>query len=418
MTDFPVRENFINGEFTTTKERQPPKICPTHETEMGCWPNSPYLVVYTACGAARDSFPAWAGLSRLQRGEYFNNLCRLLESRIDDAVYAICMDTGKSLNESRAEVIESLHMAQYTFGRARDEAGKYLPSEFPSKEIVVLRKPKGVVAVISPWNFPMAIGGFWSAAPALLEGNTVVWKPSELAPHSADFVAKLYRDAGFPRGVFNVVHGDKQTGRMLSQDDVNHIVFTGSVEAGQAIRVVCAGGFGNKTCQCETGSKSAVMVFADADRQMALQACVASAFKLSGQRCVSAGRLLVERRIFDDFIEQFVEKARTLKIGAWNDPTPSDMGPIISQSQMERVQQYNDHIGREYSLKLHLQGTRLDLPGYFLTPHIYEAEWRLPEDRPCLVDEVFGPHVVVIPFADVDHAAKIYNDTKYGLSLG
>jgi len=409
--------NYINGQFVDgSSGRQDAKIDPTTVAILGSWPQSTNQDVVEACNVARRAAPAWASLSRLQRAEFFYRLAVLLEKRLPDGARAICMDTGKTLNEAQAEVVESLHMAQYTFGKGRDEAGKYLPSEFASKEILVLRRPKGVVGIVSPWNFPMAIGGFWSAAPALLEGNAVVWKPSELSPLTADFVANLYHDAGIPKGVFNVVHGDKAVGDLVVRNpEINHVIFTGSYDAGRKIRQACAECNPDKTVQCETGSKSAVIVFADADRDMAMDACVASAFKLSGQRCVSAGRILVERRIVDDFTEQFVERARKLRVGPWTDHV-SDLGPLISAAQMNRVLSYNERV--EKGFEVLLKGERLDRPGYFLSPHVYRVEWLYPECRMPLIHEVFGPHVAIIPFDDVDHAVQIYNDTRFGLSMG
>lgn len=418
----PIGKHYINGQFVVPKTlRVIEKVDPTSEQVTGLYPDAEFADLYDAIQAANAARDAWAGLSRPQRGECFYRLSALLRERVTEAAQVIALDTGKTLNEARAEVIESLHMAEFTAGKGRDPLGEYLPSEFAFKEAVVLRKPKGLVAVISPWNFPLAIGGFWSSAPALLEGNVVVWKPSELTPFSAEFAAKLYHDAGFPKGVINVVFGGKDAGdRLASETSVNHIIFTGSVGVGRKIKQKCAEAVYPKTCQLELGSKSAVVVFADGNRELALQACLASAYKLSGQRCVSAGRLLIDRRILPDFIEQFVEASRSYKVGPWTDAA-AQMGPLISAQQMHRVTQYNLHStqDRTHPVVVHLQGTRLDRPGYFLTPHVYETEWHAPEDRTFLKEEVFGPHVAIIPFdGTVDEAVRIYNDTQYGLSMG
>ena len=179
---------------------------------------------------------------------------------------------------------------------------------------MLFRKPKGVIAVISPWNFPAAIGGFWCTAPALLEGNTVVWKPSEETPGIGQVITELYTMAGFPPGVINLIHGDGFVGKTLVEHpDINHICFTGSYEVGREIQLACASQ-GKKSCSCEMGSKSAVIVFADTNIDMAVKACITSAYKLSGQRCVSAGRMIIEHKIFDEFTSKFVEASKGIRL--------------------------------------------------------------------------------------------------------
>jgi aldehyde dehydrogenase (NAD+) len=314
-------------------------------------------------------------------------------------------------------VNESLHMMEYTVAQGRADCGRWLPSEIPDRDIAIIRKPKGVVAVISPWNFPMAIGGFWCAAPALLEGNTVVWKPSEHTPMIAEYVCKMYTEAGLPDGVLNLVQGEGATGAALVKADVNHICFTGSRDVGQYIRRICAETWG-KTCSLETGSKSAVIVFGDADIDFAVSACIPSAFKTTGQRCVSAGRILVERKLYKPFCEAFTEAAKKITWGSpFADPAPF-YGPIITDMQMYRVLRYNEMVSKEHVL---LRGEFKGEPnannnfGNYISPHVYAMPW---SDAVYLHDEVFGPHVAIVPFDDVEEAISIFNDTPYGLSLG
>jgi aldehyde dehydrogenase (NAD+) len=211
------------------------------------------------------------------------------------------------------------------------------------RECYSITKPKGVIAVIAPWNFPFAIASAWTSAPAILEGNVVILKPSEDAPLTGQLIKDLYDEADFPEGVFNLIQGDGETGKFLIKDDqVDHICFTGSVETGKYIRNICANSE-HTTCSCEMGSKSAVIVFEDANFDLAINSCLNSAFKLSGQRCVSAGRLLIQRTIFEKFKEQFLEEVKKIKVG---DPflvyQDFCIGPIINESQMHRVMKYND----------------------------------------------------------------------------
>ena len=177
-------------------------------------------------------------------------------------------------------------MIQYCFGKGRENNGDIISSELPDRDGFIIRKPKGVVAVIAPWNFPFAVGGCWNAGPSILEGNTVVLKPSELSPLVGRITAELYHEAGFPPGVFNLLQGDGKVGEMIVTNDlVDHVAFTGSAEVGRFVRVACANSW-HKTCNCEMGSKSAVIVFDDCNLELAVSACLNSAFKLSGQRCV------------------------------------------------------------------------------------------------------------------------------------
>jgi aldehyde dehydrogenase (NAD+) len=226
-------------------------------------------------------------------------------------------------------------------------------------------------------------------------------------------MADLYVEAGFPDGVYNIIHGDGQTGSDLVRDDVNVILFTGSAEIGQDIRQHCASTW-HKTCSCEMGSKSAVITFADGDLDLAVDVSIASAFKLSGQRCVSSGRLLVERSIVDQFTERFVDHVnKIVTVGAPFDILTPYCGPLISDEQATRVDAYISMIYQDEShVKVLRHGSRKD---NFIQPFVFTCEWA---DKPYLKEEIFGPVVAIIPFNDIDDAIRIYNDTEYGLALG
>ena len=411
--------NYINGNFCSERADFN-SIDPSNESILGGFPQSTQNEVEICVRSAREAFLKWRDLSRVQRSEYFWKLSKIIESNINYITDAISLETGKSLNESKAEVIESLHMIQYCFGKGRENNGDIISSELPDRDGYIIRKPKGVVAVIAPWNFPFAVGGCWNAGPSILEGNTVILKPSESSPMVGQITAELYHEAGFPPGVFNLLQGDGQVGEMIVNNKlVDHVAFTGSSEVGKSIRIACANSW-HKTCNCEMGSKSAVIVFEDCDMDLAISACLNSAFKLSGQRCVSSGRLLVQRSILQEFEARFIKVVKEVFIGCPREEPPPNssvcFGPLISKEQKEKVESYNELVRNDSSAKI-----LVDLPnipkdkGYFIGPFVYECEW---SDKPYLKQEVFGPHVAIVPFDTIDDAINIYNDTKYGLSLG
>jgi aldehyde dehydrogenase (NAD+) len=407
--------NYIGGEWrgaTSTFET----IDPCTEEVCGRFPQS-LSDVDDAVESAKASLAEWRSTSRIHRAEILYRVAKIIERDLDKLATAISEETGKNYNESIAEVNEALHMAQYAFGTGRMPHGEVLASEIPEKDAYMLRKPKGVVAIISPWNFPLAIGAFWCAAPALVEGNTVVIKPSEDAPLSTELAVQIYEEVGLPAGVLNLVHGDGAVGDYLARHDVDHICFTGSAEVGQHIRRVCADSW-HKTCSCEMGSKSAVIVCEDGSLDLAVSASVASSFKLSGQRCVSAGRLIVHRSIYDEFAASFGHYAQQVNPGPpLMDDIPSSlsyMGPLINSNQLDRVKEFNLMVIDDPEAEV-LVSPEYFSPGYYVSPMVYKTEWR---DVPYLKNEVFGPHVAIIPFDTIDHAISIYNDTDYGLSVG
>jgi len=379
---------------------------------VGSFPEASVPEVESAYQFARDSFHGWKEYSRVKRAEYFLTLANLVEQRREEIAEAITLETGKVYNESIAEVNEALHMAQYAFSTGRMPYGEAIASELPEKDAYMLRKPKGVVAIIAPFNFPFAIGGFWCAAPALVEGNTVVLKPSEDAPWVGQITAQLYHDAGFPPGVFNMVQGDGKVGNGLIRQDVDHVCFTGSADVGMHVRKTCAESW-HKTCSCEMGSKSAVIVHEDANYDMAMAACLASAYKLSGQRCVSASRIIVHRSLYNKFADEFANRSGDLETG---NPFSEDTfyGPLINKKQLDRVVWFNKMVAADPEADVLLMGEQVE-DSLFLTPTVYQTEWR---DVPYLKQEVFGPHVSIIPYDTVGDAIRIYNDTDYGLALG
>jgi aldehyde dehydrogenase (NAD+) len=409
--------NYIDGSFITRKANTKTykNINPSTAEALGSFPQSTQDDIDTAYNAARSAFSTWRKLSRVQRAEYLNKVAEIVERDRDKLARIISLETGKNYNESIAEVNEALHMAQFAFGSGRIPTGDIVSSEIAEKDSYMIRKPKGVIAVVSPFNFPIAIGMFWNAAPALVEGNTVIVKPSEDAPWSTHAAMEIYHEAGVPAGVINVVHGDGQVGDMLIRTEVDHICFTGSATVGQHIRRVAAESW-HKTTSCEMGSKSACIVFEDSQPELVIEACVASAFKLSGQRCVSSGRMLIQRTVIDEFVKEFAKRAEQLTTGdPFSDPAPY-YGPIINEPGFAKIKAMNKLVEDDPNAEILVQPTYTGASGtYYSTPMVYKTEWR---DVPYLKQEVFGPHVAIIPFDDVDDAIRIYNDTEYGLAVG
>ena len=409
-------KNYINGVWGEHR-KDFSSLNPATEEPCAWFPTTPAADVRVAVDAAKVAQKKWRKVSRVIRGELLKKVAQLVEGKYFDRLCeAISIETGKNYNESIAEVNEALHMAEYAWGCAKQPYGEMIASELADKDAYMLRKPVGVVAIVSPWNFPVAIAGFWNAAPALVEGNAVVWKPSEDTPMCAQIVTEIYEEAGVPEGLFNLIHGDGAVGEALvHDDDVNVILFTGSAEVGQKIRQHCANTW-HKTCSCEMGSKSACLVFEDSwanGSEMVMDACIASSFKLSGQRCVSSGRHLIQRSIYDEFCTEFSRRVTGIKTGPFTDDK-SFYGPIINESQLKRVRNFNELVRKDDDAEVLNDGS-FQGKGYFSLPFVYKTEWR---DVPYLKSEVFGPHVALIPFDTVDDAIRIYNDTEYGLAVG
>lgn len=410
--------HFIAGEWREADGERFENTNPARYTEiLGSYPRGRETDVDEAVAAARKAFVPWRRLSRIKRGEMFLRLAELIERDVDSLARVLASESGKVLDEARAEVVEGLHMVQYVFGTARQPTGQTIDSEIEAKDLYVRRKPRGVVAVVTPWNFPFAVP-LWMLAPSLLEGNTTVFKPSEETPEIGQRLVELFVEAGFPSGTVNLVHGfGEEAGDALARHhDVDVVCFTGSYDVGSHIRQLAAE-CDHKTCACEMGSKSAVIVCEDASLELAVHAALLSAFKTSGQRCVSAGRLLVHRRAFDRFAAEFVARAAQLKFA---DPFAGGAfaGPLINQSSVRKVSSYNE-LALEEGAEVLLAGGRMTdaehADGHFMSPFVYRQQYS-PERR-TIHEEVFGPHVALIPFDTDDEAIQIYNETPYGLSM-
>jgi aldehyde dehydrogenase (NAD+) len=297
-------------------------------------------------------------------------------------------------------------------GESRRIAGEVLPSELPKNFAYSLKQPLGVVAAITPWNFPVSIPA-WKIAPALVAGNTVVLKPAELTPMTAATVIKIFEQAGAPPGVLNMVlgSGEEVGAELVNHPDVRAVSFTGSTEVGSGI--YACGAKQMKKCQCEMGGKNPLVILADADLPLAMEATLFGAFASTGQRCTATSRVVIEEKVADEFVRLLVERAKKFKVGNGLEPGV-DMGPAVDEAQLAQDVRYIE-LGKT-SAQLVLGGERFTGPGYngyFVAPTIFD---HVAADSALAQDEIFGPVLSIIRVCDFDEALAVANSVRYGLS--
>lgn len=383
---------------------------------IGLFPESPTEDIEAAVLAATRAFADWRGVGLVKRGEYLLRVAQLMEEDREALAHTVAREAGKQINEARADVVEAIHTAQYAFAYGHlGQYGRVLADEVPSKRCYEVMEPRGTVVAITPWNFPVALP-FWLTGLSLVVGNCVILKPSEFTPMCGAKIATYFEKAGMPPGVFQVVHGTGEAvGAPLVAHPKTHVVlFTGSYEVGLQIKQEVAK-HADKVCTIETGGKNAVLIMDDANVDMAVSASVLSAFKTAGQRCVTAGRLLVGSRIVDQFADQFVSATKRVTVG---DPMDEHVfyGSMINQSGVEKGRRFNEQARKEgFQILLDRNSEPPPTPnGYWLKPFVYQGPWR--HESVCLTEEAFSPHVAIVPIGGVEEAVEVYNDTKYGLS--
>jgi aldehyde dehydrogenase (NAD+) len=371
-----------------------------------------------AVTAAREAFtnPAWRDLSATQRGALLRRLGDLVAARADELAEIETRDNGKLINEMSAQLNYMPQWFHYFAGLADKIEGRVIPIDRPGMVNFTFEEPLGVVAAITPWNSPLMLGA-WKLAPALAAGNTFVWKPSEHSSVSALEFGTLVAEAGFPAGVVNIVTGfGNEIGEALvAHKHVAKIAFTGGDKTGARVYATAAREI--KPVTLELGGKSANIVFADADFDNALKGVVSGIFAATGQTCVAGSRALIQRSIYDEFVERFVAFARTAKMG---DPLSRDtqVGPITTRMQYQKVLDYIEIAKRE-GAKCVLGGGPTKRPecgdGWFIEPTVFVD---VKPDMRIAQEEVFGPVLSIIPFDDDEDAICIANDSLYGLASG
>jgi acyl-CoA reductase-like NAD-dependent aldehyde dehydrogenase len=406
---------FINGEYVEAASGKTFKtINPATEEVLAEVPEAGPEDVDRAVRAARAAFEGpWRKVSAADRGKLLWKLAELLERNADELAELETRDNGKPIFESRKIDLPSVvDNFQYYGGWASKIHGETIPVRGPYLNYT-LREPLGVVAAIVPWNFPLSLAA-WKLAPALAAGNTVVLKPAEETPLTALRLGALAAEAGFPPGVLNVITGmGPVAGRALVEHpDVDKIAFTGSTEVGKEIMKRAAGTL--KRVSLELGGKSPNVIFADCDLEAAIRGATSGIFYGKGEVCAAGSRLLVQREVHDEVVEKLVGRAKKLVPG---DPLKPDtrMGALVSREQKEKVLRYIAR-GREEGAELKTGGNEARVDGgkgFFVEATVFD---NVRNDMTIAREEIFGPVLAVIPFADVDEAARLANDSAYGLA--
>ncbi len=407
--------NYINGEWVESKSakiverRNPAKT----DEVVARIPLSTRQEMKEAIVAAKSAFPAWREMPAPNRGKILFAATRIMQEQKESLARLLTREEGKALKDSLGEVQRAINILEFMAGEARRLNGETLTSELPKNFSYTIRQPLGVVGAITPWNFPVAIP-VWKIAPALVCGNTVVFKPATLTPLTAMKIVEIFEQAGLPAGVLNLVMGSgRQTGDELVQNPhVHGLSFTGSNEVGCAL--YASGAAHLKKIQCEMGGKNPVVVLADADLQLAMESVLSGAFASTGQRCTATSRVVIEESVADKFVEMLTERAKKYVVGDGLDPG-TDMGPSVDESQFNTVLKYIEIGNGEGKLLCggeRLTGARYD-KGWFVAPTVFD---HVPSGSKLAQEEIFGPVLSVIRVKGFDEALQVANSVRYGLS--
>ncbi len=409
-------KNYINGIWIDATGRNRFKsINPADPRDVvGIAPDSDATDVALAVTAARRAYPAWAALPAPKRGEILYRAAELLVKRKTELGELVAREMGKVLPEALGDIQEAIDMTYYMAGEGRRLSGETRPSELPNKDAKSIRVPVGVFALITPWNFPVAIPS-WKITSALIAGNTAVFKPAEETPVCATRFVEVLHEAGLPPGVLNLVHGFGETvGEPLARHpDIDAISFTGSNAVGVKLAGIAAAA--QKHYAMETGGKNPIIIMEDANLDLAIEGAIWGGFGTSGQRCTAASRLIVHEKIFDRFVTRFVARAAALRLGPGVSKNV-DVGPVVSQAQYEKVLNYIE-IGQKEGARLVLGGKAYKkgkcARGYFIQPTVFVEV--TPSMR-IAKEEIFGPVVVLLRTKNLHEAIALANDTPFGLS--
>jgi aldehyde dehydrogenase (NAD+) len=409
-----MHHNFIAGEWLAgTGLRR--NINPSDTSDLvGEYAHADAAQTERAIQAARQAFPAWSRGSVQARADALEKIAAELLARKDELGNLLAREEGKTLPEAVGEVARAGQIFRFFAGEVVRASGEHLPSVRPGIEVDITREPIGVVGIITPWNFPIAIPA-WKIAPALAYGNCVVFKPADLVPGSAWALAEIISRSGIPAGVFNLVMGPgSQVGQtLLNHADIDAISFTGSVDTGRRVLAATAPRFAK--VQLEMGGKNPLVVLDDADLARAVECAVQGSYFSTGQRCTASSRLIVQRGILPRFTEAVVERLKTLKVDDARAPG-TDIGPVVDESQLAQDLSYIQ-IGQDEGARLAFGGRVLEraTQGFYLEPALFvDAEPGMRIAR----EEIFGPVACIVPADNFEHALALANDTAFGLSAG
>ncbi|MDD1503672.1 aldehyde dehydrogenase family protein [Lysinibacillus sp. CNPSo 3705] len=356
--------------------------------------------------AAQEAFEGWKNTSSVARGEILRVTADLLEKNINRVAEIASSEMGKTKHEMLGEVKRGASILRYFAQEGMRATGEVLPSANEAKLLYTMRVPLGVVAAITPWNFPVAIP-LWKIAPALVYGNTVVWKPSIESALTGELIGELFQQAGLPKNVLNVVQGrGSKVGQVLLEaSEVKAITFTGSNSVGQSI--LDTAGSTNKKIQLELGGKNAAIILADANIKQAAKLTIEGAMKQTGQRCTATSRVYIEEAVYDKVVEQFIEEAKKIKVGI-------TMGPLSSKEQYNSILSAIEKAKGEGAELIFGGGpTKGMAEGYYIDPTIFT---NVTHEMSIAHEEIFGPVLAVIKVKDYEEAIRLSNDSNFGLS--
>jgi alpha-ketoglutaric semialdehyde dehydrogenase len=406
-----VYRNFVGGEWI--ESRSGDEIANTSDV-IGTQRLSTREEARAAVEAALKAQKAWRKVPAPERGRVLLRALRILGERRDELARSLTREEGKILREARGEVNKAMNVLEFMAGEGMRLCGETYPSELPNTFNYTLRQPMGVVACITPWNFPVAIP-IWKIAPALVAGNAVVLKPAEQTPECAKLVAQVFEQAGLPPGVLNVIFGRGEVvgDELVRHKDVAAVSFTGSTEVGTLIYETASRGL--KKVQCEMGGKNPVVVLDDGDVDLAVEAAAQGAFGSTGQRCTATSRVIVDARVADEFVTKLKARAEKVRVGDGLDEA-TDMGPSIDEPQWKKVLEAIDR-AKTSNAKLVTGGGAFDdaarSRGYFTKPTVFDE---VKKDDMLAQEEVFGP-VLAITHADgMEDAIAAANCVRYGLT--
>src|SRR5438132_3736626 len=408
--------NFIGGKWIeSTSAKTVNNINPANTAEViGTNRQATREEARAAVEAAAEAFHGWRRTPAPARGKIVARAARLMEDAKEELSQTLTREEGKTIGEARGELQRSINVAEFCAGESRRMNGETIFSELPSNFVYTIKQPLGVIACVTPWNFPVAIPT-WKIAPALVAGNTVVFKPARVTRGTATRIVEIFEQAGIPPGVLNLILG---SGSDAGDEIINHpavkaVSFTGSNPVG--IRLYEQVSRRGAKCQCEMGGKNPVLIMEDADMDLAVESTAQGAFGSSGQRCTATSRAVVVDKIADEFVERIAKRAQSMRIGDGMDPQ-TEMGPSVDENQFKTVLEYLI-IGSEDRVTLVCGGERatgngLD-KGFFVQPTVFD---NVTHDMRIAREEIFGPVLSVMRVKDFEEAMTVANDTEFGLS--
>jgi len=404
-------QNYINGRWVNGRNTFQ-TINPANEELVADIAQAEITDVDAAVNAATEAFKSWRLVPAPLRGEMLFKVGDILKQKKEELAQLLTRDMGKVIAEARGDVQEAIDMAYFMGGEGRRLLGYTAPVEMPNKFGMAVRDPAGVVGLITPWNFPIAVPS-WKIFPALVAGNAIIWKPSPETPAISAAFVKVFEEAGLPAGVFNLIMapGADVAKALVNHPDVRVLSFTGSTTTGRAIAE--AAGRLNKKLSLEMGGKNAIIVMDDADIELVTDATLWAAFGTTGQRCTAASRLIVQKGIADKVKESLVERTKKLKLGDGLDPKV-EVGPVINKAALSRIHDYVQ-LGQKEGARVLVGASVADVngKGFFYSPTLFDG---VNPGSTLEAEEIFGPVLSIIEVESLEEAIEVNNRSQYGLS--